>query len=109
LTSVRGGGVRDDEGLLDWPVVAAALSRRLYAAGVPVTPERAATFADALTLIRPASRSRLYCTARTVFVSSPAHLPAFDRVFASVFEGCAGEESALPAQAGAYVRRPGAA
>jgi uncharacterized protein with von Willebrand factor type A (vWA) domain len=31
------------------------------------------------------SRRQLYWTARTVLVSSPAHLPAFDRVFASVF------------------------
>jgi uncharacterized protein with von Willebrand factor type A (vWA) domain len=71
---------------LDVPTVAAALSQRLYAAGVPVTPERSVNFAQALTLVSPVSRSYLYCTARSVFVSSPAHLPAFDRVFASVFD-----------------------
>jgi uncharacterized protein with von Willebrand factor type A (vWA) domain len=70
---------------LDVPAVAAALSQRLYSAGVPVTPERAVTFAQALTLVSPVSRSYLYCTARAVFVSSAAHLPVFDRVFASVF------------------------
>jgi len=67
-------------------VLAAALSRRLYAAGLPVTPERAVTFADALTLVGPVTRSQLYCTARTVFVSSPMQLANFDRVFSAVFE-----------------------
>jgi hypothetical protein len=71
---------------LDVPAIAAALSQRLYAAGVPVTPERAVSFAQALTLVSPMSRRYLYCTARAVFVSSPAHLPVFDRVFAAVFE-----------------------
>jgi hypothetical protein len=73
---------------LDSAAVAAALSRRLYAAGVPVTPERAVILAEALTLVSPVSRRSLYCTARAVFVSAPAHLPVFDRVFASVFGGC---------------------
>jgi uncharacterized protein with von Willebrand factor type A (vWA) domain len=70
---------------LDVPAVAAAMSQRLHAAGVPVTPERAVTFAQALTLVSPVSRSYLYCTARAVFVSSRAQLPAFDQAFASVF------------------------
>lgn len=70
---------------LDVSVLAAALSRRLYAAGLPITPERAVNFAQALTLVSPVSRRQLYWTARAVFVSSPAHLLAFDRVFASVF------------------------
>jgi hypothetical protein len=72
---------------LDLAAVAAALSRRLYAAGVPVAPERAVILTEALTLVSPVSRRSLYCTARAVFVSAPAHLPVFDRVFASVFGG----------------------
>ena len=71
---------------LDVPVMAAALGRRLYTAGLPVTPDRAVTFAEALMLLRPLTRSQLYCTARTVFVSSPAHLPDFDREFSAVFD-----------------------
>ena len=80
---------RDDRGTIDVdvPAVAAALSQRLYAAGVPVTPERAVNLAQALNLVRPVSRRCLYYTARAVFVSAPAQLPAFDRVFASVFGG----------------------
>jgi hypothetical protein len=70
---------------LDVPAVAAALSQRLHRAGLPVTPERAMNLAQALTLVRPVSRRQLYCTVRAVCVSSPAHLPAFDRVFVSVF------------------------
>ena len=73
---------------LDVPAVAAALSRRLYAAGVPVAPERAVTLAQALTLVSPLSPSTLYWTARAVFVSAPAQLSMFDAVFASVFGGC---------------------
>jgi uncharacterized protein with von Willebrand factor type A (vWA) domain len=70
---------------LDLPALAGAFSRRLRAAGVPATPERCAHFAQALTLVRPVGRRRLYWTARAVFVSDPAHLSAFDAVFRSVF------------------------
>lgn len=86
---------------LDLPAVAAALSQRLRAAGVPATPERAVNLAQALTLVSPVSRRYLYCTARAVFVSAPAHLSAFDRVFASVFDSCpdADDEWARDAEA----------
>jgi len=70
---------------LDLPPLAAALSRRLHDAGVPMTPERPADFARALTLVRPLTRRRLYWTARSVFVSDQAHARAFDAVFASIF------------------------
>lgn len=102
---MRDDGVSDESILLDLPVVAVALGRRLYVAGLPVTAERAATFAEALTLIGPVSRSRLYCAARTVFVSDPVHLPAFDRVFASVFDGCPSDGSAAHCEVGAYVHQ----
>jgi uncharacterized protein with von Willebrand factor type A (vWA) domain len=74
---------------LDLPPLAAALSRRLHDAGVPMTPDRPADFARALTLVRPVSRRRLYWTARSVFVSDQAHAKAFDAVFASVFGAAA--------------------
>jgi uncharacterized protein len=70
---------------LDLPAVAGALSHRLRRAGLPVTSERAASFADALTLVEPITRRRLYWTARAVFVSDSAHVKAFDSVFWSVF------------------------
>jgi uncharacterized protein with von Willebrand factor type A (vWA) domain len=78
---------------LDLPPLAAGLSRRLHDAGVPMTPERPADFARALTLVRPVSRRRLYWTARSVFVSDPAHAAAFDRVFFSVFGSLASDDA----------------
>ncbi len=71
--------------VLDLPALAGALSARLRAAGVPVTPERAASFAQALELVRPHSRRRLYWTARAAFVTDHAQMTAFDCVFFSVF------------------------
>jgi uncharacterized protein len=70
---------------LDLPPLVSAMSRRLRDAGVPITPGRSAGFAEALTLVRPISRRRLYWTARAVFVSDPAQVDAFDAVFFSVF------------------------
>ena len=70
---------------LDLPPLVAALSRRLHDAGVPITPGRSVDFAEALTLVRPISRRRLYWTARAVYVSDPSQVKAFDAVFFSVF------------------------
>lgn len=71
---------------IDLPALATALGQRMRAAGVPATPERAARFAHALALVGPVSRTELYWTARSVFVSSQAQLPTFDRVFGAVFD-----------------------
>jgi len=70
---------------LDLPAVVAGFARRLHGAGVPVTPERSARFAEALDLVRPVARRRLYWTARATLVSDPAQVRAFDAVFAEVF------------------------
>jgi len=70
---------------LDLPAVVGAFSQRLRMEGVPVTPERSAHFAEALTLTKPITRRRLYWTARAVFVSGMAHVTAFDGVFFSIF------------------------
>jgi uncharacterized protein len=70
---------------LDLPAVVAAFGRRLHEAGVPVTAERSARLAQALTLVRPISNRRLYWTARAVYVSDSTQARAFDAVFASVF------------------------
>ena len=81
---------------LDLPALGATLSRRLRDAGVPVTPERAVAFAQALELVRPVSRTRLYWTARAVFVSDESHAMAFDSVFFSVFGGAVAVERPQP-------------
>jgi uncharacterized protein len=70
---------------LDLPALTGAFSRRLREAGVPITAERGARFAQALALVKPISRRRLYWTARAVLVSDSAQVKAFDAVFVSVF------------------------
>jgi uncharacterized protein with von Willebrand factor type A (vWA) domain len=84
---------------LDLPPLVGALSRRLHDAGVPVTPVRSADFARALTLVRPITRRRLYWTARTVLVSDPTQVKAFDAVFFSVFGGGDAQERFDPDEA----------
>jgi uncharacterized protein len=79
---------------LDLPPLAGALSRRLRAAGLPVTPERSAAFARALTVVRPLTRRRLYWTARGVFVSDRAQAAAFDAIFLAIFGDRADEPAA---------------
>jgi uncharacterized protein with von Willebrand factor type A (vWA) domain len=81
---------------LDLPPLVGSLGQRLRDAGVPVTPERSADFARALTLVRPDSRRRLYWTARSVFVSDQSHAKAFDTVFGSIFGGQATPEAIEP-------------
>ena len=80
----------DDEPLiraleLDLPALSVAFGRRLHAAGVPVAAERAQRFAQAMTLVAPESRRRLYYTARSAFLSDATQVPIFNRVFAEVF------------------------
>ena len=86
MTDARGRAAFGVETIhLDLPPLVGALSRRLRDRGVPVTPTRAADFARALTIVRPIARSRLYWTARAVFVTDPAQVQAFDSVFFSIF------------------------
>ena len=70
---------------LDLPATAATFGRRLRMAGLPVGPDRAARFAEALAVARPIARRRLYWIARSVFVSDQSQRTAFDAVFRDVF------------------------
>jgi uncharacterized protein len=81
---------------LDLPAVVGALSQRLHRAGVPMTAERASNLAQALTLVKPISRRRLYWTARAVLVSDPSQVRAFDSVFFEVFGSGRVHEDARP-------------
>jgi len=83
---------------LDLPAVAGAFTRRLHDAGLPVTAARSADLAQALALVRPVSRRRLYWTARAVLVSDPAQVAVFDSVFRSVFGGPAVGDAFQPEQ-----------
>ena len=66
---------------------ATALGAELRAAGLPVTPERSATFARAVGLSGKEAARGLYWPARLAFVADPAHLDVFEAVFAAVVEG----------------------
>jgi uncharacterized protein len=72
---------------LDLPAFAGAFNERVRRAGLPTHPALAAQFAEALALVRPVSRRRLYWTARAVFVSDRTQVKAFDAVFRDVFGG----------------------
>jgi uncharacterized protein len=84
---------------LDLPALAGAFGRRLHDAGVPVTAERSSNFAAALALVRPERRRRLYWTARAVFVSDPAQVRSFNRVFTEVFGSGEGGGAVVPPDA----------
>ena len=84
---------------LDLPPLVAGFGRRLHEAGLPVTPERAARFAEALTLTKPVARTRLYWVARSTLLSDVSQRPAFDRVFAEVFGTRAAEQEAPEGEA----------
>ena len=93
---------------LDLPALVGAFGRRLHEVGVPVTAERSARFAQALTVVGragPFPRRRLYWTARAVFVSDPAQVRAFDAVFAEVF-GAGAAAVAIPPEEARQVPSP---
>jgi uncharacterized protein with von Willebrand factor type A (vWA) domain len=103
---------RDVDVDVDLAALAAALGRLLREVGLPVTHERSVRFARAVALAEPRTRTELYWTARIVFVSSEAQLPAFDRVFAAVFHPALqidldrGDPYAPPLQGAASERPP---
>jgi uncharacterized protein with von Willebrand factor type A (vWA) domain len=85
VSDLAARGFALDTVLLDLPPLVGAFSRRLHEAGVPVTAERSAQLARALTMTEPVSRRRLYFATRAVVLTDRAQRPAFDRVFAEVF------------------------
>jgi uncharacterized protein len=80
---------------LDLPALTTAFNRRLHEAGMAVTAERAARFAESLSLVKPIARRRLYWTARAAFVSDNSQLRVFDAVFADVFGAGSGDRQAV--------------
>ncbi|MEA2294747.1 MAG: uncharacterized protein QOE86_2386 [Solirubrobacteraceae bacterium] len=84
---------------LDLPALVARFGRRLHDAGLPVTPERSARFAQALALVRPVSRRRLYWTARVALVFDATHVTVFDAVFREVFGATPAEPDPVPEDA----------
>ncbi|WP_427017579.1 vWA domain-containing protein [Pseudarthrobacter sp. P1] len=94
--------------------LAAGFSTALRRAGLPGSPDRAGWLAQALRLVPPTDRGRLYWTARVVLVWARDQLPVFDAVFSAVFDGMedpAGNrgDANLPAPIGAGERTRAAA
>ena len=71
----------------DLAKVLAAFGNLLHAAGVPVTPERSARFAQVVLLAEPESRAELAALGRTTLLSSRDQIEVFDAVFSQVFRG----------------------
>ena len=79
-----GGGLVADEVFLG---VVAGFGHRLHEAGVPVTPERSARFARAISAAQPESREEVYWLGRTTLLSGRSQIEVYDRVFDHVFRG----------------------
>jgi uncharacterized protein with von Willebrand factor type A (vWA) domain len=71
----------------DLAAVIAAFGHVLHQAGVPVTPERSARFARAVTLAQPSTLTELAALGRTTLLSSRDQIEVFDKVFGQVFRG----------------------
>jgi uncharacterized protein with von Willebrand factor type A (vWA) domain len=84
----------------DPPLVAVALGRSLRAAGLAVTPERAARFARAAALVPCEDRDAVYWAARLCFVGGRDEVATFDAVFAALADGVADPAGAARGQAG---------
>lgn len=95
------------------PLAAMALGRALRDAGLPVTPDRSATFPAAAALLDARDRDGLYWAARFAFVTARDQIPAFDAVFAALVDGIADPAGAprgdptAPVPARARRHRPG--
>lgn len=70
---------------VDLAAFAVALVDRLRGAGVAVSAVGSAGLVEAMRVLAPAHRSRLYWAARLTLVSRVDDLPAFDEVFDAVF------------------------
>ena len=73
--------------MADLAEVVAAFGHLLHAAGVPVTPERSARFAECVVLAEPRTLPELAWLGRVTLLSSQDQIDVFDRVFAQVFAG----------------------
>jgi uncharacterized protein len=72
---------------IDLAAILAAFGQVLHEAGVPVTPERSARFAQVVLLAQPQTLPELAALGRTTLVSSRDQSEIYDLVFARVFRG----------------------
>jgi uncharacterized protein len=73
--------------MADLPAIAAAFGHALHAAGVPVTPERSARFATAVTLAEPQTIEELYWIGRVTLLTSHEQVTVYEGVFQHIFRG----------------------
>lgn len=71
----------------DLAALVAAFGERLHAAGVPVTPERMARFAEAVLLASPHTTREAYWLGRVTLLTGQFQIPVYDRVFDEYFRG----------------------
>ena len=71
----------------DIAALAAGLGTALHAAGLPVGPDRCERFARAMTVMDPRTIGELHACALATMVSDPGQVPAFERVFGTLFGG----------------------
>lgn len=74
---------------VDLAAVIAAFGQLLHAAGVPVTPERSARFARAVTLARPVTVEEVYWAGRVTLLTGFDQIASYDAVFGQAFRGLA--------------------
>jgi uncharacterized protein len=91
---------------VDLASVAASFGHVLHSSGLPVTPERAGRFAEALRIARPVTTGQLYWTARVTLVGDHGQVAMFDTVFAQIFGGLVDEADSRGATPAVETRRP---
>lgn len=81
----------------DLASLVASFGRELRRAGIPVTPERGARFADAILLAGPSTTDELFWLGRTTLLTGRDHYESYARVFDRVFRGILGSPHSLAA------------
>jgi len=71
----------------DLAALATAFGHRLHAAGVPVTAERIARFAEVVLLTSPQTTSQAYWAGRVTLLTGHFQIPVYDRIFDEYFRG----------------------
>lgn len=71
----------------DLPAICTAFGELLHRAGVPITPERSARFAEMVTIAEPDTLHELYWLGRVTLTTARDQHATYERVFQQVFRG----------------------